>query len=128
MQELKGFIPIDPKSWKRPGQRRRGRYDASKADKRAFLDMCVVVVGKPENPPDDAVELSMRFVLSKRPIQKWPDLDNLIKLVQDALEGAYYINDRQVCSYGKMSREFTSDPAKVGTHIKVIYPESEPQN
>jgi Holliday junction resolvase RusA-like endonuclease len=121
-ETLSGFIPIDPKPQQRPCTVGRRRCDLSRADKRTFLEMCVIIVGRPENPPTGAVELSMRFVLSERPPQKWPDLDNLIKLVQDALQRAYYVNDRQVCAYGKMSREFTSDPDKIGTHLKIIYP------
>ena len=118
---LKGFIPLEPKPLQRHRQGRGCNYDPSKADKKRFAEMCIIIVGRPEFPPEVDVVLSCRFVLSERSKQSWPDLSNLVKFVEDALEGAYYKNDRQICAYGDITREFTCDPEKVGTHLEIIY-------
>jgi len=118
---LKGFIPLEPKPLQRHRQGRGCVYDPSKADKKRFAEMCIILIGRPEFPPEVDVVLSCRFVLSQRPKQSWPDLSNLVKFVEDALEGAYYKNDGQIFRYGDMMREFTRDPEKVGTHLEIIY-------
>jgi len=119
MAEYKCFVPIVPKPLDRHRDGRYGKYDPSKADKRDFATYCAMAMGVPTEPPTGPVELSCRFVLNKRPPQQWPDLSNLIKFVEDALEGGYYANDRQICSYGEMSREFTDNPAEIGTTITI---------
>lgn len=120
-ETLKCFVPIIPKPQKRHGDHRGGKHDPSKAAKRAFATVCTMMMGMPDEPPTGPVELSLEFVLNKRPKQQWPDLSNLIKLVEDALEGIYYANDRQICRYGNMSREFTQNPDEIGTAIEIIY-------
>ena len=121
-ESLSGFIPLEPKPWKRPGDRKGGgRWNTSKADEKAFLEMCIIIIGRPEFPPECPCVLSCQFVLSERPEQCWPDLSNLIKMVEDALEGAYYKNDRQLFRYGDMMREFTTDADEVGTHLEIVY-------
>lgn len=62
-----------------------------------------------EAPHDGPVEMSVRFVLPRPQKMIWktrpmvrvphvgkPDRDNLLKAVQDALEGIVYLNDSQV--------------------------------
>lgn len=119
-ETLKGFVQIEPKAWKRPGQRKGGRYNASKADEQAFLVVCVFAIGRPENLPEGDVCLSATFVCPVKRGRK-PDLANLIKLIEDAMEGVYYKNDGQINKYGSMERAFTKDNDKVGTHIEIIY-------
>lgn len=118
-ETLKGFVPIDPKPLKRHRTGRRGNYDPSRDGKRAFLEMCVIVVGRPENPPGGAVLLSVAFVCKIKRGRK-PDIDNLVKFVMDALNGAYWKDDGQICRL-IASRKFTPDPDKVGTHIEIVY-------
>lgn len=118
-ETLKGFVPIDPKPQERHRDRRGGgKFDPSKAHKRAFATCCTMAMGTPEKPPTGFVELSLRFILSERPKQQWPDLDNLIKLVMDSLNGIYWKDDKQVWKI-EATRVFTGLIDNVGTHIEI---------
>ena len=53
---------------------------------------------------DDCIEGS--------PFCQKPDLDNLIKLVNDALTGHYFGDDRQICRVGESAKVATQGPSR----------------
>jgi Holliday junction resolvase RusA-like endonuclease len=54
---------------------------------------------------------------------KKPDLDNLVKLVKDALEGVIYGNDSQICNT-RASKIYTDQPMTIIT-VERIFPGEE---
>lgn len=48
-----------------------------------------------------------------------PDLSNLTKLVEDALEGIGYENDNQIAAYGDMQKKVTSLSHEEGVWVSV---------
>ncbi len=60
---------------------------------------------KPDHPLDEPLGMGLQFdlprpkSLSKK--RQWPsvkpDLDNLVKAIQDALNGVYYVDDSRIC-------------------------------
>jgi Holliday junction resolvase RusA-like endonuclease len=90
--------------------------------KKAFRDKAKVTA--PFSPPDGPVHLSIDFLfpLPKKgkspgdPYMATPDIDNLEKLVLDALNGLYYDDDRQVISLVASKRY--SDIARTEVSIK----------
>ena len=115
--QLEGFIPLQPKAWKRPGKFKGRRYDPSVADKRAFFEMCVIVAGCPEHPPEGDVWLQVEFVCEVKSGRR-PDLDNLVKFVMDALNKTYWKDDAQIC-WLLAKRTFAREG--VGTHLDITY-------
>lgn len=100
------IIPIDPIPWKRPGQSRFGRYDLQKAVKNQYR--AIFARSMNNHPPlQGNVRLSIIFFmptpksLPKKDRDSWhskkPDLDNLIKLVMDSMNGVCFRDDSQVC-------------------------------
>lgn len=100
------IIPIDPIPWKRPGQSRFGRYDLQKAVKNQYRAIFCRSMGK--HPPcTGSVRLFIHFFmpcpksLPKKDRDNWhckkPDIDNLVKLVMDSMNGVCFRDDSQVC-------------------------------
>ena len=106
-----------PKPLKRHRVARSGHmYDPSIQDKKAFSLQANIM--KPGKPLSGALKISLKFYF-KRPKShyrtgkfskllkenisgnyndKKPDLDNLIKLVCDSMEGSWFKNDSQISS------------------------------
>lgn len=111
-------IPGDPIALKRHRHTKSGfSYDPSKNDKADFLAKCMN--NKPSKPFTKAVALELEFIFTRpkshfgtgrnsgvlKPSApefhtKRPDLDNLIKFVEDALNGVFYTDDRQIMYVG----------------------------
>jgi len=116
---FKFTIRGNPVAWKRPGQSRWGRYDTQKSLKDALGS--IFKVGLTNHPPLlGKIKLIAVFFM---PIPKslptkdregWhtkrPDLDNLVKLMMDAMNGIVFKDDSQVCAiiamkgYGEIPR------------------------
>ena len=125
MKENKSFkfvIKGDPTAWKRPGQSRWGRYDTQKGLKNALglifksgMNKHPILLG----PIHLAVIFFMPIpksmsIRKQRDTRGWhtykPDLDNLIKLVLDSMNGVVFKDDSQICQiiamkgYGETAR------------------------
>ena len=107
-------IPGDPIALKRHRHTKAGiSYDPSKNDKADFLAKCME--HRPEKPMDCAIGLKVIFCFRRpqshfgtgknagrlkdsapRYHTKRPDLDNLVKFVEDALQGVFFVDDKQV--------------------------------
>ena len=106
-------------------------YDPSKADKRLFL--ANALKSAPKKPLEKEVFLKIEFYiyrpkkhyrtgryshLLKNNPPYWhitrADIDNLLKLIMDALNGVYYKDDCQVC-YVKMLKKYSANPRTVIT-------------
>lgn len=101
----KFVIPIDPVPWKRPGQSRYGRYDLQKAVKNQYRAIFAIRMNK-DLPLVGSVHLVVNFFMpipKSLPLKdrdgwhsKKPDLDNLVKLVLDSMNGICFVDDSQV--------------------------------
>lgn len=108
-------------------------YDPSAKDKQNFIAQCI------QHKPDKLMEGPLRLTVVchiQRPqshyrtgasshmlkhgssyyCEKRPDLSNLIKLIEDAMEGIFFKNDSQIAEYGE-SRKIYSD--KPGIYITI---------
>ena len=83
-------------------------------------------------PLDGALSLSALFVLPRPKSKRWktrpiprywhtkkPDLDNLVKGLQDALNGLLWHNDTQVCRYANVEKCVASGDEKPHCEITV---------
>jgi Holliday junction resolvase RusA-like endonuclease len=61
-----------------------------------------------------------RAEMLNKPHTQKPDLDNLLKLVEDALNGVVWEDDAQIASYGFVAKYWTCDP--VG-YVKLVVAE-----
>jgi len=117
-KEFMFVIPIDPIPWKRPGQSRYGRFDLQKAVKDQLRAIFIRGMDK-HQPLLGKVHLSLIFhmpipkSLPKKERDGWhskkPDLDNLIKLVLDSMNGICFRDDSQVCFIIAM-KGYSDDP------------------
>ena len=75
------------------------------------------LANKPDKPLDEPLGMRLIFnlprpkSLSKK--RKWPsvkpDLDNLAKAIQDALNGIYYVDDSRICEM-TISKRYGTNP------------------
>lgn len=128
-------VPGRPVSWKRPLDRARGgrRTDPAVAAwqtvLRAEVDHELRVAGEFTRPvwPDDeplAVEVVScypRPARQRTPLPKHADVDNLAKLVLDALQGLAYGNDVQVVSLLTV-KGYTDGPGFVEVVLRNVEP------
>ena len=106
-----------PKPLQRHRHTRKGfTYDPSVSDKKAFSLQADIM--KPGKPLEGSLKINLKFYF-KRPKNHYrtgkfskllkenirgnykansPDLDNLVKLCLDSIEGAYFKNDSQIAS------------------------------
>jgi len=135
--ELEFTVPGEPVPWQRPDNRKGGgRMDTprNKAVKQHIaLEATKAMRGKNELL-DGPLKLSVAFFYSwpksyshKRRMQPCafakdtkPDLSNLVKLVEDALNGIVWIDDGQVCEYGLVSKRFINGEPYTQVKIEVI--------
>ena len=101
--EIKG----PPRAWQRPGQQGKKRYDTAqnKAVKESILAH-VLAKHNPDKPIAKPIHLWVTFFMEQRgsiygpceckPYTKVPDLDNLLKLIKDALNKKFWADDRYV--------------------------------
>ena len=121
---FKFIIRGDPVAWKRPGQSRWGRYDTQKSIKEALGS--IFRMGMENQPPllGKIKLIAVFFMPIPKSLRKsdregvatqgWhtkrPDLDNLIKLILDSMNGIVFKDDSQVCAiiamkgYGEIPR------------------------
>jgi Holliday junction resolvase RusA-like endonuclease len=118
-------VPGAPVGKDRPRFSRTGRVYTTAQTARAQNDLRVVwqQAGAPRLPDDMAVALTVVLQVERpqshwrkdgslsaeglrhpRPRSRKPDVDNVAKLVMDALEGLAYRNDVQVCSLRVLRR------------------------
>jgi Holliday junction resolvase RusA-like endonuclease len=92
-------IPGEPQAWKRAGRKGEVYYDQQKAEKEAIAWRCRVPGRKPISNP---CRMTLTFIF-KKPTNGTlayprPDIDNLAKLVLDAVNSILYVDDKQVVS------------------------------
>ncbi len=123
-------IPFKPVPQKRPRVYRRGSFtvavDPSKKDKEDFLALASEF--KPESPMEGALKFEVEFMMpipkSKRktkagdPHISRPDIDNLTKLVMDALQGTFYKEDSNISNL--TSKKFYSNETGVRVNVSKI--------
>ena len=104
---FKFIIRGNPVAWKRPGQSRWGRYDTQKAIKDALG--AIFRAGMNQHPPllgkIKIIAVFFMPIPKSLPVKdregwhsKKPDLDNLIKLCLDSMNGIVFKDDSQVCA------------------------------
>lgn len=69
----------------------------------------------PKGMPKALVELAEDEVL---PQGRKPDLSNILKLVEDALEGLAFLNDSQICIYGEGTGKWYSRTPRMVIRIE----------
>lgn len=141
MDDARFTIYGNPKSQKRHRFARRGSYiaaiDDSKDDKANFLAQ--IMQHRPEQPWDKSVAVELTFVLPHpkghfrtgkhagelRPdipymCARKPDIDNYIKLVLDALNGVFFLDDAQVVKIEAQKR-YDHLPERPRTEVTMRY-------
>lgn len=118
MCEIELFFDVDPKPQKRPRVTRTGTYDPSKHDKEEIQWLAKAQYRKP--PLVNPLVLTIAFNLKKpKKCRPYPtsgaDLDNLVKLVLDALNGICYEDDAQVVKL-VATKQYSED---VGIEVKI---------
>lgn len=123
-----GFIiAVDPLPWMRPAQSGRKRFDPPEqvAYKKYVAYMCkavmiqhkhakiaggipIILEGRFVFPRPASIPAAVYYKASK------PDLSNLIKNVEDALNGVAWVDDGQVVGYGDSEKVYTD--GDVGAH------------
>ena len=120
------FIPGNPKALKRHRAVRRrghvGSYDPSRADKADLVAKCIML--RPARPIEEPVRLQLvlqfprpkshygkaglkahapRFHTSK------PDSSNVLKLIEDALNGIFWRDDALICQH-QVTKVYSETP------------------
>lgn len=133
------FIPGNPKALKRHRTVRVGKqknfvrqYDPSESDKKDFLVMALN--NRPSKPIEGPIYMELKFVFS-RPKSHYrtgqyseylkvnapdyhtvkPDTSNLVKFVEDALNGVFWKDDSQIC----ISHETKTYGEQPGIHVHI---------
>ena len=130
MREYKTVVLGDPVAQGRPRFSRQGgfvkAYDPTKSrDYKQYIRL-VASEDAPEAPVTGAVLLSVRIY---RPIPKSmprykreaalagklrpttrPDVSNVLKGVEDALKGLWYVDDSQIVGYGELGKWYSERP------------------
>ena len=112
--QIKFSVPGNPKALKRPKFVRRGKYvgayDPSTKDKDTFLS--IALASKPDKPLEVPLFIASCFYFP-RPKSHYnkkglkpdapfyhtsrPDIDNLEKMIYDALNGIFFKDDSLIC-------------------------------
>ena len=130
MREYKAVVLGEPVAQGRPRFSRQGgfvkAYDPAKSrDYKQYVRL-VAAEDAPEVPVTGAVQLSLRIYraipksMSKRkreaaiagrlrPTTK-PDVSNILKGVEDALKGLWYVDDSQIVGYGALGKWYDDKP------------------
>lgn len=110
--ELVFVVPGKPQAWQRPGETGTGRRFTPHATRQAEKDIAQVasLALGPRLPLSCCVELGLWFYL---PDRRARDLDNLEKLVKDALNKVAWLDDRQVTDTAKVKRVDQTNPRTV---------------
>jgi Holliday junction resolvase RusA-like endonuclease len=100
-------------------------FNPSQTDKNSFLSQICSM--KPDKPWEGPIEINVTFKFIRpknhytkkglRPnvpfcVEKRPDLDNLVKLITDAMNGVFYRDDAQIVAI-MASKEFGDQPCTV---------------
>ncbi len=92
MKQISFTIPGEPRVQKRHRDRKvGGKYDPSAKDKESFLVQAMAQC-RPDEPLEE--DLSMALLCYGKNLRG--DIDNYLKFVMDALNGIYYVDDRQI--------------------------------
>ena len=122
--EYEFTVPFAPHAWQRPGETRDGRRFDTTANKEAKRIIAMVARAAGVKPIQGAVELRATF-LFRRPkthlkkngdLRKGvpvhhihnPDVSNLTKLVEDALIGIAFKDDRQIIA-NHVKKDWTTE-------------------
>lgn len=111
---IKFTVPLLPTAKGRPRFSKKGFAYTPAKTKQAERDFLAIAMDhRPEKPIAGPIQLLLRFSFPKPTKPKWkseaarkllvspckrPDLDNLVKLVKDALSGPFWVNDSQIVS------------------------------
>jgi Holliday junction resolvase RusA-like endonuclease len=119
MTRLEWSVPGKPAPQKRHryASRTNHMYDPSAEQKRNFLAESIKACPLPDEPLEGALRMELTFTYKhlkkrKRDHTARPDLDNLSKLVMDALQGAggYFMDDSQVVEL-VAKKEYGDEPS-----------------
>lgn len=135
------IVPGKPQAWKRPAQGRhpvtgavmRFSDKAMEAHKRVVATeaMCrwtggpvtgpviLRVIGIFAIPPSWPKKLQEAARDCRVPHIADPDLDQIVKLVQDALVGIVYVDDNQVCGYPNSAKRY-GQPERTEITVEVL--------
>ena len=120
------FVPGRPVPWARAAQQGRRKYVAppQRAHRAAVSSMAACCLPHRARAHAGAVRIDLEFVYPLRagdaegdPFVFVPDVDNLIKLVCDALSGIGFRDDRQI--FEIRARKIRG--AEVGTAVRLEY-------
>ncbi len=90
MKQISFTIPGEPRVQKRHRDCRSMKYDPSKKDKESFLAQAMAQC-RPDKPLTGDLIITL-FCYGK---YLRGDIDNYLKFVMDALNGIYYVDDKQ---------------------------------
>jgi len=131
------FIPGEPIAQPRPKVSTRGGFARAYVDKKhpchmhkqAFRTAWIDAQGDVFQGPVEFSKIVFLFSrpeshskkrrLEREPKTTKPDLDNLIKLIFDALNGIAYNDDNQICRIGEIEKWYVGPNDQVGTWIDV---------
>lgn len=92
MKQISFTIPGEPRVQKRHRDRKvGGKYDPSAKDKESFL-----VQAMAQCRPDEPLKGPLHMIIMCYGKSLHGDIDNYLKFVMDALNGIYYIDDKQI--------------------------------
>lgn len=141
MGKLTFFIPHTPKSQGRHRKGRNGFYpdpDSEKYKKivQSYAQEAILKAGSHNFPISGPVSMEMFFCIpiprswSKKATEQAqngmikhtfkPDLDNLEKIVMDALNKLVYVDDAQVCEKNTR-KEYAPASTPAGTFVAILY-------
>ena len=100
-EPIRFVVPGDPVAWQRAGRGRQGQTFTPKATRVAKAAIAWSYHAAGGRMLEGPVYLECVFYLAGRRVYSLPesdprDVDNLLKLVADALEGVAYPNDRRI--------------------------------
>ena len=109
--ELKFMVPGQPQPWERAGTHGGRRFTPkATADAEALVALYASIALGARLPLSGPVELNLWFYRANR---VRCDLDNLEKLVKDALNGVAWLDDSQVTDVAKVKRVDRENPRTV---------------
>lgn len=126
------FVPGVPVPQERARKGKHGWYDPPRSKQWKAQVRLMAARYRPKEPLDGPLRVDMRFEMpmprswskaqKERMAGAWcpvkPDLSNLAKGIEDALEGEWYANDSRICA-GHSEKVYAESPERVGVAVAV---------
>jgi Holliday junction resolvase RusA-like endonuclease len=112
------YIPIIPRGWEAPQITRNGNFspktysDYRKSLKAELQVAAYELQGRVELPFAGEVHMAAMFLLPQKLATNKPDLSNLIKALEDCMQGYIIKDDKQITKYLEPTLKRTTDSAE----------------